>query len=72
MRRRGARALLLILASRARYRAASGHDDIARVRSWVARLRGIPDARSEAVTAASEQSFPASDAPAWTPTIGPV
>jgi hypothetical protein len=71
MRRRGIRALLFMLASTALYRAASGHDDLARLRSWLARVRDRGPDRSEPVTEAGAP-FPASDLPAWTPTVGSI
>jgi hypothetical protein len=70
MRRRGFRSALLMLASTALYRAAAGHDDLARVGSLVQSLRGRQSARRGRVTTAGEESFPASDPPGWTPTVG--
>jgi uncharacterized membrane protein len=49
-------------------RAALGHRDLFAVRCAVQRLAG--PAASDQIDQASDDSFPASDAPSWTPTAG--
>jgi hypothetical protein len=54
-------------------RAVAGRHDLTRVRAWLDRaleLCGVDAARHDRVSDDSDASFPASDAPSWTPTSG--
>lgn len=52
-------------------RAIAGNHDLTRARMWVGRaLAGWNSSSQDRVTDESDASFPASDAPSWTPTSG--
>src|SRR5438132_12259561 len=51
--------------------ALTGEGDLSEARRWFSRvLEGAPWRQADLVHESSAESFPASDAPSWTPTVG--